>query len=290
MEALLIALCLATQGAQGIFTKEFNKRCTGGAYTYSAIKCVFALIFFLITTQNISFSARILPYSIAFACVYTIATFTTILAIKTGSLAISSLIISYSLIIPTLYGLIFLGEDLTPLKGAGLVLLCISLFLVRVAKEKSAEAEDKPKKKLNVKWLIYVILAFISNGLCSTVQNMQQRAFNGEENGNYMILSLIISIAALIVLAVIFERRELATVLKKGSLFAAAEGVCNGALNLLVMITIAFVASSVFFPIISAGGIVITFCISVSIYKEKFIPRQLVGIALGLASLVLLNL
>ncbi len=289
MSALLIAACLLTQGAQNIFTKEFNKRCKGGAFTYSAIKCVFALLFFVVATPNIRFSSEILPYSIAFACVYTVATFSTILAIKTGSLAISALIISYSLIIPTLYGLIFLNEGLGVPKMIGIGLLCVSLFLVRGESDRT-DGKNKKKKKFSGRWLIYIIVAFVTNGLCSTIQNMQQKHFDGAENGNYMVLSLIISVAALIVLSIVFERGELKKTLKSGTLFGAAEGICNGALNLLVMITIALVASSVFFPVISAGGIVITFCISVFIYKENFIPRQLVGIALGLGSIILLNL
>ena len=56
------------------------------------------------------------------------------------------------------------------------------------------------------------------------------------------------------------------------------------------MVIIAVVASSVFFPVLSAGQLILTFIISVFAYREKFIPRQIAGLACGLVSLVFLNI
>ena len=126
--------------------------------------------------------------------------------------------------------------------------------------------------------------------MCSVVQNAQQRRFNGTQNSNFMILALIISTAVLLVLSLAFERHTILNALKKGTVLSAACGICNGATNYLVMVIIAAVASSVFFPVLSAGQLILTFIISVFAYKEKFIPRQIAGLACGLASLVLLNI
>jgi multidrug transporter EmrE-like cation transporter len=49
-------------------------------------------------------------------------------------------------------------------------------------------------------------------------------------------------------------------------------------------------APSVMFPVISAGGIVISFIISLVLYKEKFSIMQYIGLILGITSIVLLNL
>ena len=141
-------------------------------------------------------------------------------------------------------------------------------------------------------WLLcgVALIAFVANGMCSVVQNAQQRRFNGMQNSNFMILALIISTAVLLVLSLIFERNTILNALKKGTVLSAACGICNGATNYLVMVIIAAVASSVFFPVLSAGQLILTFIISVFAYKEKFIPRQIAGLACGLASLVFLNI
>lgn len=283
MSAFLIAVCVVTLTVQNIFTKQYNTKCPKGEYTYGALRIFFALIFFIATTSNISFSYKILPYSIAFAAVYVTATATSVLALKLGSLAITSLIMSYSLIIPTVYGLIFNNEPLSFTKGIGIIFLLVSLFLIR------GESDSKDSK-FSVKWLIYIILAFFTNGLCSVVQDAQSKKFDGAQNGNFMILALIIGFSALLVFSVIFERKAILESVKKGVGLAAAGGICNGATNLLVMVIIATVASSVFFPLLSSCQLILTFIISVVFFKEKFILRQIIGLICGLAALIFLNI
>lgn len=285
MMILLIFLCAVTLTVQQVFKKQYSLQCSGGNYFFSAEVSFFALIFFLFTTGKIDFLPEILPYSIGFAAVYALATLFSVIALKTGSLAITSLILSYSLIIPTLYGFIFLNEKITLLKCVGILFLLISLFLVR-SETKGEDTANKP----TIKWIICVLIAFAANGMCSVIQNAQQVKFQGAQNSNFMILSLIICTVVLFAFSLVFERNIILKALKKGTIWAAACGICNGATNYLVLVIIAVVASSVFFPAISAGQVVLTFVFSVMLYKEKFIPRQIAGLACGLASLILLNI
>lgn len=285
MPVLLIFLCTVTVTVQQVFKKQYSLRCAGGNYFFSALVSFFALLFFLLIPGKISLGTDILPYSAGFAAMFALATVFSVMALTIGSLAITSLVLSYSLIIPTLYGILFLNEKITLLKCGGILLLLISLFLVRAQTK-----EDNKASKPTVKWIIYVLIAFVANGMCSVVQNAQQRRFNGMQNSNFMILALIISTAVLFVLSLIFERNTILNALKKGTVLSAACGICNGATNYLVMVIIAAVASSVFFPVLSAGQLILTFIISVLAYREKFIPRQIAGLACGLASLVFLNI
>ncbi len=282
--ALIISVCVITLTVQNIFTKQYNLKCPKGEYTYAALRILFALLFFVVTTKNIQLSAEIIPYSIAFASVYIIATITSVLALKLGSLAITSLIMSYSLIIPTVYGLIFNNEKLTAIKGFGIAFLLVSLFLIR------AKSEENEQSKFSVKWLINIIIAFFTNGLCSVFQDAQEKRFSGAQNGNFMILSLLLGFVVLLILTLIFERKVMFESVKKGLFLAAAGGICNGATNLLVMVIIGMVATSVFFPVLSACQILLTFMISLFFFKEKFIPRQIIGLCCGVVALVLLNL
>ncbi len=284
MSAALIALCVGTLTVQNIFTKQYSLKGVNADFTFSAIKVLFAFLFFLFTTAELSISGRILPYSIGFAVTYTIATITSVLAIRTGPLAITSLIMSYSLLIPTLYGFVFLNEPAGLLKCAGIVCLLVSLYLVR---NQATADEDR---SVSARWLLYVVLAFFSNGLCSVIQNAQQRKFDGAENGNFMVIALFFSLAALVVIALCSERSQIPAALRHGLVWGAAGGICNGATNLLVMLILPMVASSVFFPVLSCGQLLLIFAISALAYREKFLPRQLVGLVFGLAALVMLNL
>ena len=259
MPALLITLCVGTLTVQSIFTKQYSLKGLSGDYTFGASKVLFAFLFFLVTTKDLAITAQILPYSLGFAAAYTTA-------------------------IVTMYGFLFRHEPVGLAKCIGIGLLLVSLFLVR--SENSGEEE----KKVTGKWLLFISVAFVGNGMCSVVQNAQQYKFGGAENGNFMVLALFISFIALVILAAVFERKTFLPVLKQGSLYAAAEGLCNGATNLLVMVIIGMVATSVFFPVLSCCQMILIFIISAVFYKERFLPRQLAGLGFGLAALVLLNL
>ena len=105
-----------------------------------------------------------------------------------------------------------------------------------------------------------------------------------------MIFALAIVFFALAVFVFVKERREIVPSLKSGGLLMVICGATNGLVNLLVMLASPLVNNSVFFPLISAGGIVLTWIISVTLYKEKLSIKQNIGLVLGIASIVFLNL
>ena len=67
-------------------------------------------------------------------------------------------------------------------------------------------------------------------------------------------------------------------------------GIFNGLTNLLVLLLSTKIAASLMFPILSGGNVVLTSLVSVWGYHEKLNQRQLAGIALGVASIILLSL
>lgn len=285
MAVLIVSLCVITCSIQNVFKKQYNISGTGGEYTFSLVTALFALAFFLVTSKGIQFPLEILPYAIAFAICYAVATVTMVIAVKIGSLALTSLFLSYSLIIPTLNGLIFLHEKAGVNQFVGISALLISIFLVRGESKKSEKG-----KKINIKWVVNVTLCFVANGMCSVIQTSQKVKFDGRLDGNFMIISLILVVFMFVVATFVIEGKKFVPSLKSALILGAPCGIANGATNLLVMVSISFVSSSVFFPIISAGGIVLTFLFSLFLYKEKFIPRQIIGLIFGLLALVFLNI
>ena len=163
--------------------------------------------------------------------------------------------------------------------AAGLV---VALVLINL--------EEKGEKKINLKWGIYVILAFAGNGMCSTVQKMQQTVFQGQYKNEFMIAALIMSAVAIGIFALITEKKQVLPNLKAGFWLYLICGLANGLANFFVVYLSLRVAASVMFPVISAGGIVLTFLVSLFFYKEKLSKWQILGSALGLVSVIFLNL
>ena len=291
---LIVILCVTTQN---VTKKQYNLKVRkSNSFTFSAISTFCAMLFFLASAGfKVTLVSEVLPYSIGFAVAYAAAILGSFLAIGWGPLSITLLGISYSLIIPTFYGIIALGEELTTLKLIGLVLLVGSLFLIsNVLGKKNCNNE---KQKFSFKWLVALILGFVGNGMCSIVQKMQNIAFFDEAQNitlyksEFMILALAIVFVSLVIIAIVGKED-----IRVGTLpcvgFAAITGIANGIMNLLVMVLSApgAIDASILFPSISGGGIVLGFLLATFIYKEKLSRLQYIGYAIGTASVVLLNL
>ena len=282
MNAILLIVIILGVSMQDVTKKIYNKRAAAaGTYFFVTLTSLAAAIFFALTSGKLSFNAEIIPYSIAFAASYTAGVVGSVIAIASGPLSLTSLIVSFSLMLPTLYGLIFLNDPISIGLFPGLALLAASLFLIN--------KRDKDVK-INTKWVISVFFAFVGNGFCTISQKMQQLAFDGGYKNEFMIIALVITAVACFAMMMIKERKILKMQKWDGYSLGLLCGALNGAVNLFVMILSGLMPVSLMFPIISAGGIVATFIISQVFYKEKLSKFQLVGFILGTASVVLLNI
>lgn len=279
MQYFLLVLVAVFLSLQQIIQKQYNiKEKSPDAFLFSALTSITATVFFAAASGfRLSFTAALLPYSAGFAIAYGAACVGLVLSLKYGSLAISSLVISYSLLIPAMYGVIFLKEPLSAFGYVGIFLLLISLFLLNAKKEKF---------DFSWKWLVFIVIAFIGNGMCSTIQKMQQLKFDGSCKNEFMIIALIFA-------AVILFAAALAQGGGKRSLpfkYAVPNGICNGVVNLLVMILTGLIPNAILFPSISAGGIALSCITAIFIFKEKLTKIQAIGYITGILSVVLLNL
>ncbi|MBQ7793127.1 MAG: EamA family transporter [Clostridia bacterium] len=283
MNSILLIIIIIAGAVQGVCKKEYDTRVSGGAYSFNAAATLFALLIFVVTGDgNFEYSLQAFAYSVGFALSYAVATAASFLAICTGPLSIGSLVIQYSLVVPTLYGLIMLDEPIEPLLFVGIGLLLISLVLINF--------EGKEERKITFKWGVYVLLAFIGSGACSTVQKVQQINCNGLYKNEFMIIALAITILILAATALFTEKKNIAVSLKKGFVWYAICGLANGIVNLLVILLSLKMPASVMFPVISAGGIVTTALISVFVYKEKMSLQQKIGLVLGILAIIALNM
>ena len=135
-----------------------------------------------------------------------------------------------------------------------------------------------------------MILAFLGNGFCSTVQKIQQLHFDGQYKSEFMIIAITISAVLLFTLAFCRERERLFTGLNTCRLWILASGLSNGIVNFCTMILTNRLPASVMFPVISAGSTVLSSLVSIFLFKEELTRKQYAGLILGILSLVVMNL
>lgn len=268
--------------AQHIISKQYTvKTKNGNMLMFSFVRTLFALLFFVVCSGGkLNFNTRLLPYSAAFALTYGAATVGSIYSIKSGPLSISSLIMSYSLIIPTFYGIIFMNEPVRINTYIGIALLMISLFLINIKKEDT---------KFSAVWIIWLIIGFLGNGLCSAVQKIQQITFDGAYKNEFMIESLILVCGVLFIMT-LRQNGGKKNAFKECFGYASLNGIANGIVNLLIMVLVTLMPGAVLYPSVSAGGIIVTFIVSLAVYKERFTKMQFTGYIIGIISVILLNL
>ena len=266
-----------------VFGKLHNRKTDEkGIYAFTALTCLFAMCaFILIGGSTLSFTPEIILYAVGFALTYGMSMICNVLAIRWGSMSLTSLFTSYSLLIPTFFGILFWGETIGKCFFYGVILLCVALFMIHFKKGDIA---------VSLKWFIYVFLAFLGNGLCSTVQRMQQTAFDFTYSVEFMIVALAIVTIFLSIIAVWYAPHESMETVKKTWYYAFGKGATNGLMNYFVMLLNKKMAASIMFPVISAGSIIAVFLISWIFFKERLSKMQILGSAIGIVSIICFNI
>lgn len=131
----------------------------------------------------------------------------------------------------------------------GIVLLVASIYLLNKKDETIT---------FSIGWLIWVAVAYIGNGCCSTVQKMQQVKFDGGYKNELMIYALFAMTVIFMVMGVVIGK-ELWKETKATALYGLSKGLANGVVNYLVMMLQGMLHTALLFPLISAGGIVVAF-------------------------------
>jgi len=240
------------------------------------------LIFVLLTIGKFSFHMPTMIYAILNGLFFAVNIYTNMQAIKHGPLVLTALISSYSLIIPSIYGLIFLGELVTFFAYIGFLLLAMSLYLINRPSENNLN--------VSLKWIIYALINFLSNGICSTILKVHQTKFDGMYKLEYLTIVMIIATITCIFPMINFKPKELLKTIKTGWVFPLIAAILNVVNNIVVMGLAATMPAAILFPLMAGGSIVLTFFLSKFVFKESLSYPQKIGFVFGTIAVILLSI
>ena len=280
---LLVIVSCSTSLVEGILIKKYNSKHTKGGFIFTAMVSLFSMLFFVITDKGgLDFSAAMLPYGIISGVFYCAASLLTFVALGCGPFTLSMLILSYSGLLPISYGIFFLKDKITVPMVVGIVLIFVSLFLNRGEKR----AEDK---RASLKWLICIGISFIGSGMVSVIQKMQQIRFENSVNNEYMIITLGFSALVLFIVGFIKDHKDVLYIFRHGGIYSSLAGISNGATNFLTIAVNMLLPISVASPIRAGTKVILSFIVSLLLFKEKFMKRQIAGVIVGAVAIILLN-
>ena len=155
-------------------------------FLYSAITgivCAIILTFFGGFTLDISWFTWLT--AIGFGIVTTTTTIFHLLALSTGPLSLTTVILSFSMVINALSGAVFWNEKLSFLKIFGIILMFLC-FILTVRTNSSDSL-------VSIKWFVFAVLCSVSNAAIGLLQKTHQSSEYKDELMPFLVISFVVS-------------------------------------------------------------------------------------------------
>lgn len=286
MGAILLIIDMILQQGESMTIKSYGNRHSYGSMFFNAMICFFSMVFFIITDKGgLTFNKDLVAYGLLSCVMFATGFYTMYLAFQLGSFVASKLLSSFSVVIAMLYGIWFLKEPASVITWIAFGLFIISMIMVNYRK-----TEESEKKSFSYVWLICVLLSAVSNGCITILLRQQQIKFEGAYDNEFMILSLGGAFLFLTIISLIKESGRMLYILKNGTLYGLVAGAFNGGRNFITFLLYMFIPVSIATALRTGLGFILSFLISVLIYKEKFTKLQMAGVVIGIVSLVMFKM
>lgn len=297
------AVCVA---GQFVFMKLYQAKVGGTPvlnFTFSAIAAVMSCFLFLCIGAfdiHVSVFTVCMALGMSFAC--TLNSVLGIFAVSYGKLSIFTMSMMLGgMLLPFLYGLLFLGEPVTVWRIVGCILLVAALIF-------TALSDSNGKKKNKLFFYGLCVLVFISNGAVSIISKCHQISEFASGTIDYCVMTyaFMFGFSALALGACVFfryrkgnvshffseikEGEKPSVVVNKpllGGLTAATYAVISGGGYFLQLYGAVDLPASVLYPIVTGGSIVLTALFGRVFFKENITWKMWIGFAVTLAATIL---
>ncbi|MEG1879932.1 MAG: EamA family transporter [Oscillospiraceae bacterium] len=287
----MLIVILFMKGVQGFFSKKLSslvsKRTVYISYSaYSAlVSAVLAGIVMLIGGGNLHIDKWTLLYAVMCGISISICMIANLMALKEGSVALVNIFAMAGILIPCVTGHFFFQEYMTIMQLVGIILLIGStLFLMQYNKSLYG--------KITAKMIILIFIVMISNGTTMLAQKMFAMYVPNSNVSMFSFLSFLIpGILLLLLIKPIAKKDNDKIELLPKPVFAIGAIL---ALALLLVSQLSTVISKalpsvVVFPIVNGGGLIIVTLVAAIFFKEKLTVKSLIGLVLGIVSLIIIN-
>ncbi len=204
---------------------------------------------------------------------------------QVNGLSVASVATKMSVIIPIIFGLVYYKESLGILKFIGILFALLAVYFVSV--------KSKEGLKLSKRDLLLPLLVLLGSGIIDTTIKFLEEAYVAENDISIFSATIFLSAALLGLLIVIFKSF-------KTSIKIESKNIIGGiALGIPNYFSIFFLVKSLRSDVLESSGIfainnvsivTLSTLIGIVFFREKFLPKNWLGIALAILSIVLISL
>lgn len=291
---LLAVLCFALQFA---ITKVYEQCVKQTAVTSFVMLVIAGIVGAIIYLCVGGFKVNVSLISIALASIFAIIMIpyyiVSIKVLSLGSLAIYSMFMMLGgMLLPFVYGLLFLNESVSWGKIAGCVIMSVFIVLQGIAQN---EAENRKIKNKQL-FFILCLCIFVVNGLTGVIATVHQNHTNAVDEISFTVLTCVITVflgLIAFIVAWLFQKKsqnftQLKNIIKvKPLILVSVIGAAMHTGNYLILKAASHIPATVQFPLISGGTIVFSALISVLCFKEKMSKKELFCVVGAFVSTVL---
>lgn len=276
----------------------FNKRSSGivrgapayfayGAYRY-LLSGGMALVLLLFAGGFSGVSLKALAISAIGAVALGSNLFFGLEALKSGAMVLASMAGSAGLLLPCVFGIFMFDEPMSLMQLFGILLLIFSGWLL-IGYSKKLKGSFTPRT------MLLLIGSMLSNGFTMVAQKMFSKYLPDVSVSVFSFLAFgLVGVGMCVGLVPQLTKKEKREEIKKlpKALWFYGAGLSTILLiiNQLATIAAKVIPSAIMFPINDGGATIITALTGAVVFKEKLTARSIAGLALGIASLIVINL
>ena len=261
-----------------VIQKGFQKRTDGSAYDCLMFSFLFGIFETVIFFAANGFKLNFTPFTCIMGTAASVLAMTYIMLgfyiMKSESVAYYTLfVMTGGMALPYLWGLLFLNEEFSWLRTAGLVLIAVSIAIINL-----------DRKGSSLKMILVCVCVFFLNGAVSIISKEHQiRAVGVTEQDFIIYTGIARAVFAGIALLFLHKKVDLKKYNFKTNLLPLASSIIAGASFFLQLIPAKYVSATVVYPFITGGSILFTALAGRIAVKEKITKKTAIGLAICFA-------
>lgn len=287
---LVTLISVLMETAKNVFSNSFSKtslKNSTDVYKFNTFMYTGSLLVMLVLLcfKGCKLSLYTIVMAFLFAVVSGGMQSTLLRALRHGPLSYVNFIQASGLVIPALFGGLFLNQSVSLIQIVALPILVVSMALVMDLKR----GENKGG---GMKWIPDAVLSMICLGLVGVVQSMHQASDHADEIYGFLTMTFVFIVVMNFIPWKWNEKKEPAnfSVRSKAVLQPAISGVFMGVVNVVNLYLVGVMPTVIFFPIANGGLLIMTMLAAVVFFKEQLNVKQWIGIFIGLVSMCMLGI
>jgi len=291
---LLIFSIIMSLLSCGILRNEFCKKELAGnsdLYVFNTVNSVLSAITLLIVAAISGTLCVPSMYTLLMGVAFGFATAScavlSMIALESGPLSYTNVIVSCAMVIPALSGLVLYGEAVSAWQWAGIALMIVSFVCAVDSNNEGSGA--------SLKWLLLCLGAFLGSGSVGVMQKLHQNSVYKDELGVFLVVAFVASALFSLILTIYYSRvrGEPITVVrapkfKKFAIISFISGVGFALVNQINMYLAGVIDAIIFYPVVNGASMILTTAAGIILWKEKLSKRQWFGLAAGGVAIFLL--